>query len=48
MSHVLDGQEDDRYIDEVHTDEEGARLMAESIWAEIGPELAARASGAED
>ena len=48
VSHVLDGQEDDRYIDEVHTDEEGARLMAESIWAEIGPELAARASGAED
>lgn len=43
LSHTLDGQEDARYIDEVHTDEEGARLVAEAIWAEIGPDLEALA-----
>lgn len=39
VSHTLDGREEDLYIDEVHTNEEGARLMAEALWAELGPEL---------
>ncbi|MCB9373867.1 MAG: SGNH/GDSL hydrolase family protein [Microthrixaceae bacterium] len=43
LSHVLDGRQDDLYIDEVHTNEEGARLVAEAIWAEIGPGLEAAA-----
>ena len=43
VSHALDGRQDELYIDEVHTNEEGAHLMAEAIWAEIGPELDALA-----
>lgn len=44
LSGVLDGRQDELYIDEVHTNEEGARLVAEAIWAEIGPDLAAVAA----
>ncbi len=32
------------YIDHVHTNEEGARLVAEAIWADIGPDLVAAAA----
>lgn len=39
LAHVFDGREDDLYIDEVHTNEEGALLVAEAMWAELGPEL---------
>ncbi|HMQ24906.1 MAG TPA: hypothetical protein PKA98_02880, partial [Acidimicrobiales bacterium] len=48
LSHTLDGQEDARYIDEVHTDEVGARIIAEAIWAEIGPDLTAIAAARAD
>ncbi|MBL8776556.1 MAG: SGNH/GDSL hydrolase family protein [Acidimicrobiales bacterium] len=47
VSHALDGREDEVYIDEVHTDEVGARIMAEALWAEIGPELEALSDDAE-
>jgi hypothetical protein len=40
LSAVFDGSEDDIYIDEVHTNELGARIVAEALWAELGPELA--------
>jgi lysophospholipase L1-like esterase len=39
ISHVLDGREDDVYIDEVHTNEEGARLIAAAMWDELGAGL---------
>lgn len=45
LSSVLDGRQDDLYIDEVHTNEEGARLMAEALWDELGPELERAAAG---
>lgn len=45
VSHTLDGRQDELYIDEVHTNEEGAHLMAEALWADIGPQLEALAEG---
>lgn len=42
------GLEDDRYIDYVHFDEEGARLQAERMWPDIRAALAQRrAAGTE-
>ena len=29
---VFDGVEDEVYIDEVHTNEDGARLLGEALW----------------
>jgi lysophospholipase L1-like esterase len=40
VTHVFDGREDDLYLDDVHTDEVGARLLAEAIWDELEPQLA--------
>lgn len=37
LSHVLDGREQDLYISEVHTNEEGARLVAGGLWQELSP-----------
>lgn len=45
VSHALDGREDEFYIDEVHTNEAGARLMAEALWDELGPEIERAAAG---
>lgn len=39
LSDVFAGREDDLYLDEVHTNEEGARIVAEAMWAELGPGL---------
>jgi lysophospholipase L1-like esterase len=38
-------QEGEVYIDEVHTNELGARLVAEAMWAELGPGLAQQVQG---
>lgn len=39
LGHVFDGQEDELYIDEVHTNEHGAQVVAEAMWAELAAEL---------
>lgn len=39
ISHALDGKEGDVYIGEVHTNEVGARLVAESMWDALAPVL---------
>jgi hypothetical protein len=39
LSHVFDGQGEQRYIDHVHTDEVGAQLLARAIWDEVAPTL---------
>jgi hypothetical protein len=44
VSDVFAGQESERYIDTVHTDEEGAALLAERLWAELEPDLEALAA----
>jgi lysophospholipase L1-like esterase len=41
LGHTFDGEEDERYLDDVHTDEDGARQLAEAMWAELGPRLEA-------
>ncbi len=43
VSHALDGHEDELYIDEVHTNEAGAHLMAQALWDELGPQVEALA-----
>ena len=42
LSDTFAGIEDGVYIDDVHTNEEGARLLAEAMWAEVGPGLVDR------
>lgn len=44
VSHALDGRQNDLYIDEVHTNEEGARLMAVALWDELAPQLERQAA----
>lgn len=44
LTHVFDGQQ--CFYDVVHTDEPCARTMAQAMWAQVGPELAARAPSA--
>jgi len=44
LSGLFVGREDRFYIDEVHTNEEGAHLAAEALWRELGPELDAMAA----
>jgi lysophospholipase L1-like esterase len=39
LSHVFDGRQDELYFDPVHTDEAGARLLAEAMWDEVADEL---------
>ncbi len=39
LSHVLDGREGELYISEVHTNEEGARIVAAAMWDELAPLL---------
>ena len=39
VTQVFNGREQDLYFDVVHTNEEGARLLAEAMWATLGPEL---------
>ena len=36
---VFDGREDELYYDHVHTNEAGARLLAEEIWTHVRPRL---------
>lgn len=43
VSHALDGHEDELYIDEVHTNEAGAHLMAQALWDELRPQVEALA-----
>lgn len=45
LADVFDGLEDEVYIDQVHTNEAGARIIAEALWDSIGPELARLARG---
>jgi hypothetical protein len=45
LSPLFDGREDQYYVDEVHTNEPGARLVAEAMWAELGPALSREAGG---
>jgi hypothetical protein len=44
VSGVFDGREGELYYDGIHTNERGARLLAEALWREIGPDLAAAAT----
>ena len=44
LSEVFRGHENDVYIDEVHTNEDGAATVAAAMWAELGPELERQAS----
>jgi hypothetical protein len=39
LSDVFADRGDELYLDDVHTNEEGARLVAEAVWEEIGPQL---------
>lgn len=39
ISHALDGWQSDVYIGEVHTNEEGAFLVAEAMWDSLAPEM---------
>jgi len=41
LSDALGDQADDVYIDTVHTNEAGARLVAEAMWAELKPQVEA-------
>lgn len=43
LSHVFDGREQELYFDPVHTNEEGARLLAGAIWESVGAQVAAAA-----
>ncbi len=45
LSHVFDGRQDDLYFDPVHTNEEGARLLAGAIWDQVGAQVAAADAG---
>lgn len=45
VSHALDGSEDELYIDEVHTNEEGARRMAAALWGQLAGELGEAGTG---
>jgi hypothetical protein len=40
LSHVFDGQEAELYYDGIHTNERGARLLAEALWDQVEGELA--------
>lgn len=40
------GGDPDPFFDEVHTDEAGAEVIAQAMWDQLGPELAAQAEGA--
>jgi len=44
LSAVFDGREQELYFDVVQTNEEGARILAASMWATLGPEVAAIAA----
>jgi hypothetical protein len=44
LTHLFDGREDEVYIDDVRTDEPGARIVAEAMWAELRPEIEEQAS----
>jgi len=44
LSHVFDGREAELYFDPVHTNEEGARLLAGAIWEQVGARVAAAAA----
>jgi len=39
VSGVFEGLEEHVYIDEVHTNEAGARMAAEALWVELQPEI---------
>jgi lysophospholipase L1-like esterase len=39
LSHVFDDVEEPLYIDTVHTNEEGARLVAVALWDDLGDEV---------
>ena len=39
ISDALDGRQDEVYISDVHTNEIGARMVAEAMWAELAPML---------
>jgi lysophospholipase L1-like esterase len=41
LAGIFDGREEEIYIDEVHTNEMGARIAAEAIWDELGADLEA-------
>jgi lysophospholipase L1-like esterase len=41
LSAAFDGQAEDRYIDHVHTDEVGARVLAEAMWDEVAEDVEA-------
>jgi lysophospholipase L1-like esterase len=45
LSQVFGDRGDEIFIDEVHTNEEGARLVAQAMWDELGPDLARQAAG---
>ena len=40
LSHTFDGREQELYFDVVHTNEEGARLLAEAMWDAVAADLA--------
>jgi lysophospholipase L1-like esterase len=42
LSGVFDEVEEPIYIDGVHTNELGARLVAEALWADLGDDLRAQ------
>lgn len=46
LSWVFDGRQE-VYIDPVHTNEEGARLLAEAMWQSVGADLHLRAATAQ-
>ncbi len=48
LSHALDGHQADVYIGEVHTNELGAHLVSEAMWAELEPTLRSLAAAADD
>jgi hypothetical protein len=43
LASVFDGRQKELYIDPVHTTEEGARILAEALWQQVGGELHADA-----
>jgi hypothetical protein len=44
VSGAFDGRQDDVYLDPVHTDEVGAHLLAEAMWAELRADVRSAAS----
>lgn len=44
LNDVFDGRDNDLYIDDIHTNEEGARLIADAMWATLGADVTALAA----